>query len=319
MNHLQHRQGNKTVNLQPDYKKPGIFSSLLMLPNAGFYLLVIAIALILFFINWGILEEFGDQSPWIYSGIISSLILLSAVIAREIVFRDKKRFSSQPSRFGKSYKKTSAITKKKRNSNSFSLQRNASFLKQIEKQSESARINRSLPEKHLDVFNACEEYLRITAEELKKTEIGSTRWGAFKNGRRRIKVIHKHHLISWAAIESRRLTKTAKISGSVAGKIETAQKATLVLESALEFYPEDEKLLESIEAVNDFVASIKISHWVELAEKAEFKGNYKRAVSHYKDALFYLARENITGLDKDVIAENINFKIKGLRKLKSKN
>lgn len=290
-----------------------------MLPTPGFYLLTVAIALILFFIISGILEEFGDKSPWIYAGIFSSLILLSAVIAREIVFRDKRRFSPSAGRYENTHKKTSSVSRKKRSSQGLSVQRNALILKQIEKASKAAGINKKLPEKHLEVFNFCEEYLKLTDGELKKAEIGSTKWGALKNGRRKVKEVHKHHLIAWAAIESRRLTKAAKTGGSIARKIETAQKATLVLESALGFYPENEKLLESIGAVNDFVASIKISHWIEQAEKAEFKGNYKRAISHYKDALFYLARENIIGLNKEEIAEKINLKINGLRKLKSKD
>ncbi|MDQ3634653.1 MAG: hypothetical protein M3405_09120 [Acidobacteriota bacterium] len=319
MNQLQHKGINKTDNLKKNYKKPSIFSSLLMLPTASFYFLTVAIALVLFFIVWGVLEEFGDKSPWIYAGIFSSIILLSAVIARESVFRKQKFFSSAAVGYEDRYNKASQLHRKKRSSPGFSLQQNASILKQIEKYSKAARINKSLPEKHLEVFNFCEEYLTTTAKELKKAEIGSTKWGAIKNGRRKVKVLHKHHLISWAAIESRRLTKAAKISGSMAGKIETGQKATLVLESALDFYPENTKLLESIEVVNDFVSSIKISHWIEQAEKAEFKGNYKRAESNYQDALFYLAREDVTGLDKQEVAEMINMKIKGLKKLKSKN
>lgn len=319
MNQLQHKSINKTDNLKKNYKKPSIFSSLLMLPTASFYFLTVAIALVLFFIVWGVLEEFGDKSPWIYAGIFSSIILISAVIARESVFRNKNRFSTDVDGFENKYKKTTPLHRKKRSSQSFSLQQNTAILKQIGKHSEAARITKTLPDKHLEAFNLCEEYLRVTVRELKKAEIGSTKWGAIKNGRRRVKVLHKHHLISWAAIESRRFTKAAKVSGSMARKIETAQKATLVLESALDFYPENKKLLESIEAVNDFIGSIKISHWIEQAEKAEFKGNYKRAESNYQDALFYLAREDVTGLDKKEVAEMINMKIKGLKKLKSKN
>ena len=40
--------------------------------------------------------------------------------------------------------------------------------------------------------------------------------------------------------------------------------------------------------IGEFIASVRVAHWVELAERSAFKGHYRRAIDRYKDALFYL-------------------------------
>ncbi len=69
MNQLQHREKNATGVLKKTYKKPSLF----LLPTPGFYLLTVAIALILFFIISGILEEFENLKPMYYKEIINEL------------------------------------------------------------------------------------------------------------------------------------------------------------------------------------------------------------------------------------------------------
>ncbi|HEX9959482.1 MAG TPA: hypothetical protein VGB00_00950, partial [Pyrinomonadaceae bacterium] len=122
-------------------------------------------------------------------------------------------------------------------------------------------------------------------------------------------------LLTWAAVETKALTQEARIRATIAEKLETAQKALAVLDSALQFYPNDSELTESAAAVEEFIASIKVSHWIEQAERSAFKGNYKRAVSHYRDALFYLARENVRNDEREMIAEKINEEIEKLREI----
>ena len=63
--------------------------------------------------------------------------------------------------------------------------------------------------------------------------------------------------------------------------------------SALKVFPEEHELNESKFAITEFIASVKVAHWVELAERAAFKGHYRRAIDRYKDALFYLERESV--------------------------
>jgi hypothetical protein len=76
-------------------------------------------------------------------------------------------------------------------------------------------------------------------------------------------------------------------------KIETANRAIECLDSALRVFPAEHELNESKLAIREFIASVKVAHWVELAERAAFKGHYRRAINRYKDALFYLERESV--------------------------
>src|SRR6185436_5873494 len=109
----------------------------------------------------------------------------------------------------------------------------------------------------------------------------------------RIRAIQKHHLLTWARDSSRSLTYEAQQRARTADKIETANRALHCLESAQKFYPEETELNESSVAIREFIASVKVAHWVELAERSAFKGQYRKAIERYKDALFYLNRETV--------------------------
>src|SRR5262249_39518694 len=69
------------------------------------------------------------------------------------------------------------------------------------------------------------------------------------------------------------------------------------LESALRIYPDEKELRESKNAIYEFIASVKVAHWVELAERSTFKNHYRRAIDRYRDALFYL--------NQDVVKEEV--------------
>lgn len=78
-------------------------------------------------------------------------------------------------------------------------------------------------------------------------------------------------------------------------------------------------MVESEVAIKEFITSIRVAHWIEQAERSAFKGNYKRAVSHYKDALFFLARENAQSKQTDLLAEQINLEIQKILEISTKN
>ena len=159
----------------------------------------------------------------------------------------------------------------------------------------------------------CNSYLQKSNRELASTFKGTLRYAAIRNGQEKLKVLHRYHLLTWASIESQLYIQTSKVQAAMNDKLENAQRALGVLDSAMLFYPEEESLLESSEAVKNFIVSIKVSHWIEQAERAAFKENYQRAINHYRDALFFLARENERTAERDVMAENINFEIEKLR------
>ena len=70
---------------------------------------------------------------------------------------------------------------------------------------------------------------------------------------------------------------------------------------------------ESRTAIREFIASVKVAHWVELGERSAFKGNYRRAIDRYKDALFYLSREDIKEEIKRTSSERISREIELLQ------
>ena len=66
------------------------------------------------------------------------------------------------------------------------------------------------------------------------------------------------------------------------------------------------------------MVSVKVAHWVELAERSAFKGHYRRAIDRYRDALFYLTRGSVDEINRAAMAEKIGREIELLRaKLKT--
>ncbi len=119
--------------------------------------------------------------------------------------------------------------------------------------------------------------------------------------------------MAWARGEAQRLTQEAQRRVSVSDKIETSMRAVEVIGEALKVYPDERELRDSAVAVRNFVASIKVAHWVELAERAAFRGRYPRAVARYRDALFYLSRAEMGDDAREEAAARINREIELLR------
>ncbi len=291
-----------------NYKRP------FWLPAVSYYFLTVAIVILVFFVVWWLLQEPHGGTPWIPSGIISGLLLMGSGLLREIYLRNamrryiavKRRLDSNLNRAAQSVR--FGATK-------FTLEQNATVLSEIERISNAARTLGQLPDAHLEVFEMCEEYLRFTQNELNSIPVGSPRFGAIRRGRRRTKEFHKYHLIGWAAIESRGFTQEAQGCDIFEERIENAKKALDVLNTALHFYPDDARLLESADVVNELIASSKIADRIEKAEDAVANGNYKAAIASYKDALFYLARDEIKNKESDILANKIASELNRLQEM----
>ena len=286
------------------------------LPAPSYYVLATAIAIAFFFCIWGILHEGGEDMPWITAGIGASILLIGAVILREIVLRKaRNNFLSVQKRLDNNLKKVAPQISENNNPNKLSLQQNILIIKEIQKKSEAAKILGKLSEGHLEVFEMCREYLTVNKNQLETVGNGSPRLAALWRSREIIQKLHHFHLLAWAELESRLFTQEAKNRVTISEKLEMSQKALTVLDFALQFYPNEPQLVQSDAILKEFAASINISHFIEKAELATFKGNNKIAINHYRDALFFLARENVKSEDKEMIAEKINSEIEKLREL----
>jgi hypothetical protein len=136
---------------------------------------------------------------------------------------------------------------------------------------------------------------------------------ALRSGQERVRALQRKHMLSWARGETTRLTHEAQRRVRISDRIETAQRALEVLEEALRVYPEEQELRDSSLAVRNFVASVKVGQWVEMAERAAFRGLYERAVARYRDALFYLSRADMGEDARSEAATRIQREIELLR------
>lgn len=257
--------------------------------SAGYLLGAFVAAIALFLALWWMLITGGDEAPWIPAGLAASVVLLVVLSAREVVMRrawtrylldqggDRSPRSSSKKGFsGKSHSSSGL----------------SAAWRTIQTQSEDADASSS-PESHFDVFQLCQDYLSTTDETLRSNNLPGEKRIAIRAGQDRIRAIQKHHLLTWARDSSRALTYEAQQRVRTSDKIEAANRALHCLESAQKFYPDDTELNESSVAIREFIGSVKVAHWVELAERTAFKGHYRRAIERYKDALFYLNRETM--------------------------
>lgn len=272
--------------------------------STGYLVSAIVIALGIFFGLWWILVSSGDEAPWLPAGLAASVVLLVALSAREVVMRRawtryllengiREKPSSHSRERGRSQRK------------GFSASLHSAALRAIHKQSSAADAPGASPELHLDVAHMCQDYLASTDEAIRSGSLGSEKGIAIRAGQERVRALHRHHLLTWARGQSQALTYEAQQRARTFDKIETATKAIDCLDSVLRIYPDEVELNESKVALREFIASVKVAHWVELAERAAFKGHYRRAIDRYRDALFYLNR--------DVVKEDV--RIAGTEKI----
>ncbi|MBL0240266.1 MAG: hypothetical protein IPQ00_06795 [Chloracidobacterium sp.] len=286
------------------------------LPASNYYALTMAVVIAFFFLVWGILHDGGDETPWISAGIGASAVLFGAVILREWVMRRaRNRYVTAQRNFDRELREVYSRLGNDRDSEKLTLGQNEAILSDIAKKSSAARTLGKFSATHREVFELCGDYLARNKRELSLIGTGSPRLVPLRKSRDRVREFHRYHVLQWAEIEARELTQDAKSRAKFSEKVESAQAAMNVIDSAMSFYPAEPALIESREVIVELVASIKVAHWVERAERAAFKGDYKEARSHYRDALFYLGRDNISNEDRDIAADHINTAIERLRQL----
>lgn len=258
---------------------------------SGFGYLVTAISatLVLFFALWWMFVTGGDEAPWIPAGLAASVVLLVALSAREVVMRRAwtKHLLEQGGGADRPSRDLNSQSSRRVSTTALS-----STLRAIQKQSTAADAAGSA-DAHLDLFHLCRDYSASAEEALQSNSLLAEKRVALRSGLDRAKHLQKHHLLTWARESSRAMTAEAQRRARMSDKIEAANKAVQCLDTALEAYPGESELIASRRAVGEYIGSVKVAHWIEMAERAAFKGHYRRAVERYKDALFYLQRETI--------------------------
>lgn len=295
---LQKRQ----IAIQGKYKPRPFW-----LPASNFYILSAAAAIGCFFFLWWLLREGGEEVPFIPAGIGGSIVLFGAVFMREVILRKaRKNYLQAQKMLDYNINKVGNFSGSRGHSqNKLTIEQNAAIVDDIRKKSEAAMILEKFSDGHWEVFDLCNSYLHRNKKELENVGVGSPRLAAFRKSREVVREIHRRHLLIWAEIESRSSLKNAQNQIALSEKLVYSQKALNILDTALEFYPSERQLLDSIEAVKEFNSSIKISHLVELAEKAAFKGDNDEALNLYRDALFFLRKEDFQTPEHRLIEEKV--------------
>jgi hypothetical protein len=280
--------------------------------STGYLAAAIIMAVALFFGLWWMLLRGGDDAPWLPAGLAASVVLLVALSAREVVMR--RAWTRYLLENGiQDARKARARQSSRSSKKGFSGSIHSAALRTIQKQSAAADSPNSPPEAHLDVAQLCQEYLVSIDEAIRSRSYGSEKGIAIRAGQERVRALHRHHLLTWARGQSRALTHEAQQRARTFDKIETANRALDCIESALRIYPDEAELHESKVVVGEFIASVKVAHWVELAERSAFKGHYRRAVDRYRDALFYLNQEVVKEDVRKAGTEKIERKIAELQ------
>ncbi len=281
--------------------------------SAGYLTVAVVLAAGLFFLLWWMAVRGGDEAPWLPAGLAASVVLLVALSAREVVMR--RAWTRYLLDHGISQKHTSHSRSGSSRSNKkgFSASLHSAALRTIQKQSTAADFPGSTPDAHLDVAHLCHDYLSSTDEAMRSGRLGSEKGIAIRAGQERVRALHKHHLLTWARGNARALTHEAQQRARTFDKIETANKALECIDSALRVYPNEPELNESRNAIDEFIASVKVAHWVELAERSAFKGHYRRAIDRYRDALFYLNQDVVKQEVRTAGTEKIERQIAELR------
>ena len=284
------------------------------LPASNFYILAASVAIAFFFLVWGILNEgSADETPWIPAGLGAAMVLSAAVIVREIVLREaRRRFLSSQRQMDESLRGV-VHRVREHEQPKLTLERNAAILHEISRKSEAAKVLGRFAEGHREVFELCDEYLVAVTKELPTVGVGSPRIAALHRGTKVAAGFHHYHMLQWAEIETRELTREASKRDKISSKLESAQSALEVVDFALRSYPDEAALLDSRHVLLELVSTIKASDLIERAEKAAFKGNAKRALGLYQDALFLLQRQD-PEMQREVTV-HVNEQIDTLRRL----
>ena len=283
--------------------------------TAGYMFAAGGLSLVLFWLIWALLRSDGEEAPWVPAGLAAGIVILFAAAAREVVMRRAwSRYTREMELVMGATDAARPAPRPKAAAASWpGMQAQVAALRGLQQKLSELDAPNTPPESHLEAYRLCEQYLGSTDEALRAPGGAAEMRAALRSGQERVRALQRKHLLAWARGEATRLTHEAQRRVRPSDRIETAQRALEVLGEALRVYPGEQELLDSSIALRNFVASVKVGQWVEMAERAAFRGKYARAVARYRDALFYLSRADMGEEARDEAAVRIQREIEMLR------
>ncbi|MBA2379650.1 MAG: hypothetical protein H0V76_08765 [Blastocatellia bacterium] len=303
-------RGLQTKRTVRPYPRPPFW---LLAPN--FYVLAAAATAATFFLVWGALQDGLDEAPWIKAGVSASVVLAAAVILRELIFRDLRERIETARQLERNLRAVAPVAKRQR-STKLSLKQNAILLHQIRQKSDAAKVLGRLSAAHREVFDLCEEYLRVVHRELPGIGVGSPRLVPLQKGKTAAQGLGRFHLLKWAEIETQTLMGRAAERQNAADKLTILEEASAVLDTALARFPSEAALIESSDAVREVMTTVRVAEIVESAARASFDGEWEYALEQYRDALFAIDRQRPFGNEMKHAVEHIEAEIERITILK---
>lgn len=286
------------------------------MPAPNYYGMAAFLAILLFGVVLGVLHDVNDESPWIPAALGSAIVLTSAVVLREVFLRRARdRMLLMEKNFDRQLNNVYSRFRKVGYSGKLSIERNEELVADIKSKSEAAKVLGRFSGSHREVYQLCEDYLARNERELRNIGAGSPRLGSLRKGKERVERYRRYHVLQWAEIETKALTLEAKSRSHLSEKLEAAQKAINIIQEALGHYPTEESLIESRNVLDELVVSIRVTNLVEQAELAAFRGEYSKARSAYRDALFFLSRDNIRNESRNLAVRRIQSEMEKIREL----
>jgi hypothetical protein len=263
--------------------------------TVGYMAVAGGLALALFWAIWFLLHTEGEDAPWFPAGLAAGFVILIAAAAREIVMRRAwARYAREMEMvMGARDSQPAAVKSKPKPASRSGMQAQVAALRGLQQHLAELDSASTPPEAHLEAYRLCEQHLASADEALRAPGGAAEMRVALRSGQERVRALKRKHLLAWVRGEVTRLTQEAQRRVRLSDRVETAQRALEILGDALKVYPGEQELRDSAVAVRNFIASVKVGQWVEMAERAAFRGKYARAVARYSDALFYLSRADM--------------------------
>lgn len=109
------------------------------------------------------------------------------------------------------------------------------------------------------------------------------------------------------------LSSRADLAITVAAKQRNAKEALICIESAISDGVADPiPLREKIPALRRYIAQVEIDGFTEKAKRFEFKGNLKKALEYYQDALYSAIHDDVNDADQQEAIRDLTAKVEGL-------
>lgn len=287
----------------------------LWISASNYYVLVVFAAAALFLIVWASLHDGYDDTPLIVAGIAAITFLSSLVLFREVVLRRYRGRALAARRLSHQLRLASGAKFSELSGNKISLQRNDEMLRDIRTKSDAAKVLGKLADAHKEVVDLCQEYLAVVTADISAARVGSPRIPVLRKGLGFASRRHRSHMLKWAEIKARSFTSEANNAASLSDKIQSAEEALSAVETAIEAYPAESTLVDSRGVLLVFLVSAKVKNSVEKAERADARGNHRKAVDHYSAALDDLKKYDIEFPERSAVYERIRSEMSRISKL----